>query len=104
MQHLRYFLSVGYQHNFNGRDFGINFAGGKGANHGSGNVFAGVGIHFQSVRLFRGSISVTRRDRDAGQRFHSCSLPTIRNQIQGRKLCTVIFSLLLAIARRCGRE
>ena len=42
----RYFLSVGYQHNSNGRDLGINFAGGKGANHGYDNVFAGVGIHF----------------------------------------------------------
>ncbi len=42
----RYFLSVGYQHNSNGRDLGINFAGGKGANHGYDNVFVGAGIHF----------------------------------------------------------
>ena len=42
----RYFLSVGYQHNSKGKDLGINFAGGKGANHGYDNVFAGVGIHF----------------------------------------------------------
>ena len=42
----RYFLSAGYQHNSNGSDVGINFAGGKGANHGYDNVFAGVGIHF----------------------------------------------------------
>lgn len=42
----RYFLSVGYQHNSNGRDVGVNFIGGKGANHGYDNVFAGVGIHF----------------------------------------------------------
>lgn len=42
----RYFLSIGYQHNSNGIDLGMNFFGGKGVNPGYDNVFVGVGIHF----------------------------------------------------------
>jgi hypothetical protein len=42
----RYFLSLGYQHNSNGRDLGLNFVAGKGNNYGYDIVSAGVGMHF----------------------------------------------------------
>ncbi len=42
----RYFISVGYQHNSNGSDFGLNWFPGKGQNPGYDNVSAGVGIRF----------------------------------------------------------
>jgi len=42
----RLYLSVGYKHNSNGEDFGLNFSGKKEQNPGIDGVFVGVGIRF----------------------------------------------------------
>jgi len=42
----RYYLSVGYKHNSNGEDFGLNFTRTREQNPGIDGVFAGVGIRF----------------------------------------------------------
>ena len=42
----QHFVSVGYQHNSNGNELGINTIHGKGSNHGYDNIFIGVGIRF----------------------------------------------------------
>ncbi len=42
----RYFLSVGYQHNSNGRALGMNFVSGKGSNYGYDVMAVGVGMRF----------------------------------------------------------
>lgn len=42
----QFYLSVGYKHNSNGEDFGINFLGHKEHNPGVDGVFAGIGIRF----------------------------------------------------------
>ena len=42
----RYYLSIGYKHNSNGEDFGLNFFGSKEHNPGIDGVFLGVGIRF----------------------------------------------------------
>ena len=42
----QYFFTLGYGHNSNGHDLGMNFSGGKGANPGIDNVFVGGGIRF----------------------------------------------------------
>jgi hypothetical protein len=42
----RYFISVGYQHNSNGKSLGIKFSGGKGDNPGFDSAFIGGGIRF----------------------------------------------------------
>ena len=41
-----YYFSVGYKHNSNGEDFGLNFYGGGERNPGIDGVFVGVGIRF----------------------------------------------------------
>ena len=42
----QYYFSVGYKHNSNGEDFGLNFYGGGERNPGIDGVFVGVGIRF----------------------------------------------------------
>jgi hypothetical protein len=42
----RYFISVGYQHNSNGKNLGINFSGGEGSNPGIDSAFVGGGVRF----------------------------------------------------------
>jgi len=42
----RYYVSVGYQHNSNGHDAGLNFISGKGSNPGIDTWFVGVGVRF----------------------------------------------------------
>jgi hypothetical protein len=42
----QYYFSVGYKHNSNGEDFGLNILGKKEQNPGIDGVFAGVGLRF----------------------------------------------------------
>jgi hypothetical protein len=42
----RYFITVGYQHNSNGKSPGINFSGGQGSNPGIDSAFVGGGVRF----------------------------------------------------------
>jgi hypothetical protein len=42
----QYYFSVGYQHNSNGEDLGLNVLGSKDHNPGIDGVFVGVGIRF----------------------------------------------------------
>lgn len=42
----QYYVSVGYQHNSNGEDYGLNVLGSKEHNPGIDAVFVGVGVHF----------------------------------------------------------
>ncbi len=42
----RYYVSLGYQHNSNGEDFGVNVLGSKEHNPGIDAVFVGAGIRF----------------------------------------------------------
>jgi hypothetical protein len=42
----QYYFSVGYQHNSNGEDFGLNVLGSKEHNPGIDGVFVGVGVRF----------------------------------------------------------
>ncbi len=42
----RYYVSVGYQHNSNGEDYGLNVLGSKEHNPGIDVVFVGVGVRF----------------------------------------------------------
>ena len=41
-----YFISVGYQHNSNGKILGLNFNHDQGSNPGIDSVFVGVGVRF----------------------------------------------------------
>ncbi|MDE3050594.1 MAG: hypothetical protein KGJ48_11930 [Nitrospirota bacterium] len=42
----QYFISVGYQHNSDGKSLGLNFNKDKGSNPGMDTVFVGVGVRF----------------------------------------------------------
>ena len=42
----QHFVSIGYQHNSNGRELGVSTIHGKGTNHGYDNIFIGVGMRF----------------------------------------------------------
>jgi hypothetical protein len=42
----QYYFSVGYQHNSNGEDYGINVLGRKERNPGIDVLFVGVGVRF----------------------------------------------------------
>jgi hypothetical protein len=41
-----YYVSVGYKHNSNGEDYGLNFLGKKEQNPGIDGLFVGLGVHF----------------------------------------------------------
>jgi len=42
----QYYVSVGYNHNSNGEDYGLNVLGSKEHNPGIDALFVGVGVHF----------------------------------------------------------
>ena len=42
----RYYVSIGYKHNSNGEDFGLNFTGHQEQNPGIDGIYLGTGIRF----------------------------------------------------------